>query len=193
MYANRAPYAIAIVIVFTLVLIAAIRKGADNRIMLPASKTVAVQTPEQAFTLWQQSGVKGRTLILFDEYPHMNGLRNYPGPPQLTRYNLIEYSIFKNIIRKIYLIVPEDSWNELLQQKDKRPLRSAPGLAQGMYLFTMSGVPLIATTPSSLGQLSEDVLVYINKDLFDPEKVIEQLRQKKIHSDIIISCQGINR
>lgn len=193
MYANRAPYVIAIVIVFTLVLIAAIRKGADNRIMLPASKTVAVQNPEQAFTLWQQSGVKGRTLILFDEYPHMNGLRNYPGTPQLTRYNLIEYSIFKNIIRKIYLIVPEDSWNELLQQKDKRPLRSAPGLAQGMYLFTMSGVPLIATTPSSLGQLSENVLVYINKELFDSEKVIEQLRQKKIHSDIIISCQGINR
>lgn len=193
MFANRAPYIIAIVIVFTLVIIAAIRKGADNRIMLPASKTETVQTPEQAFTLWQQSGVKGRTLILFDEYPHMNGLRNYPETPQLTRYNLIEYSIFKNIIRKIYLIVPEESWNELLQQKDKRPLRSAPGLAQGMYLFTMNGVPLIATTPSSLGQLSEDVLVYINKELFDSEKVIEQLRQKKIHSDIIISCLGINR
>lgn len=193
MYTNKTAYTIAIISAFTLVVLIAIRQGTSNRIILTSSKTVTVQTPDHAFSIWNKSGVRGRTLLLFDDYPHMKGLRNYHGPPQLTPYNLIEYSIFKNIIRKIYLIVPDNSWNELLQQKDKRPVRNAPGLAQGLYLSTMSGVPLIATTPFSINHLSEEVLVYINTELFDFDQVIEQLKQRRIRSDIIVNYQGTHR
>lgn len=190
MYAHKTAYTLAIVAACVFVIFCALHRGARNRVMLTASQTVTVQSPDQAFTLWQQSGVRGRILILFDKYPHMKGLRNYHGSPELTQWNLVEYSVLKNIVRKIYLVVPEGEWEELLLQKEKRPIRPASNLARGMYLSTRSGIPFIAVPPSSLGHISEEVLVYVNTELFDPAQVAELLKQKTIRSDIMITYRG---
>lgn len=192
MYPHKTAYTLAILAAFAIVASIAAQTGAHNRITLSTSKTVDVQTADQAFSVWSQSGVRGRTLILFDNYPHMRGLHNYQDSPQLTQHNLIEYAIFKNIVRRIYLVVPDNSWNELLQHREKRPIRDVPGLTHGLYLSSMSGVPLIATTLSSLGQLPEDVLVYINTGVFDAGQAVELLKQKKIRSDIVIKYRGTN-
>lgn len=190
MYPHRTAYTIAIFVVCAFVIFFALQKGAHNRVMLAEHKTVTIQTPDQAYNVWQNNGVKGRILILFDSYPHMKGLRNYNGSLNLTQWNLVEFSVLKNIVRKIYLVTPENEWEELLLHKEKRPIRDVLGLTRGVYLSTMSGIPFIATTPSSLGHISEEVLVYLNEGLFDPVQVIDLLNQNTIRSDIMIICRG---
>lgn len=190
MYANRTAYTVAVSIVFILVVLLAMQIGAHSRSMLTASKTVAIQTPEEAFAVWTQSGVRGRTLILFDNYPHMNGLRSYNGLPKLNHWNVIEYSIFKNIIRRINLIVPEENWSEFLKRGEIRPISSKFNDVRNIYLTTTSGVPMITSIPASIQKVSEKVLVYINTDFYDYEKTINLLREKGIQSDLIILYGG---
>lgn len=190
MYTHRNIYTIAILTAFALVTLMAVRIATHNRIILPGSKTVTIQTPDQAYAVWQKNGVKGRTIILFDNYPHMKGLRSYNGLPQLSQWNVIEYSIFKNIIRRIYLVVPEETWSEFLNRGEIRPISKNSPNMQSIYLTTTSGVPLITSTPTSIQILPEKVLIYINTSFYDYDKAITLLREKGIQSDLIIIYRG---
>jgi hypothetical protein len=172
-------------------IILVVSKHGENSRRFASEKTVhTINEPEKAFYLWKESNVSGRTLILFDSYPHNMGLISYNGTPQLTKTNLIEYSIFQNIIRKIYLIVPEIEWNNFRRQKFIRPIREASDLVKGLYLYNQSGIPLIAVTPSSLPHIPEETLVYINKRIFNIDEALGLLGQNKIPSDIIVTFEG---
>jgi hypothetical protein len=149
-----------------------------------------ITSPEEAYSIWKDKNVKGRTLLLFDHYPHAQGLSDYKGAPQLTNANLIEFSIFKNIIRKIYFIVPDEMWEDFRQQELMRPIRPTPGLERGLYLWTYSGIDLIAVTPTSLPQLTEEPLVYINDRIYGEAQTREFLSMKNIESDIMILYKG---
>lgn len=186
MYKNNTAYSLAAIIVFAMVITAVNYHGSSNRIFASGKETLLVDSPKKAYAIWQERRVKGRILLLFDNYPHMMGRFNYAGEPQLGESNLIEFSIFKNVIRKIYFIIPETLWEDFVQQKTTKAITSIATLEKGIFLYNLNGLPIIATTPSSLPHIDEEALVYINNSVFDASKTRELLAQKKITSDIII-------
>jgi len=191
MLKHKTAYTLAICILFICSMLFVSRHGENSRIFASGKNVHTIGVPEKAYYIWKESNVSGRTLILFDSYPHNMGLISYNGIPQLTKTNLIEYSIIKNIIRKIYLIVPEMEWNDFRRQKFIRPIREASDLAKGLYLYNQSGIPLIAVTPSTLPRIPEESLVYINKRLFKSDEALGLLEQNKISSDIVVIFEGV--
>lgn len=192
MYSKRTVWSVASILLFISVLIVMSFHGSRSRVFAQGVTNRSIDSPEQALDIWQGKKVTGRILLLFDKYPHLRGRIGYEGEPQLIPSNVIEMAVFRNIIRKIYLIVPDDEWEEFRQRDTIRPIRAVPGLQRGMYLFSLNGVIIIATTLSSLPNISEKPLVYINNRVFDYAVTLELLSRKKITSDITISLQGRN-
>lgn len=190
MYKYKIANAVALCIMFIGIVFIVSRHGENHRKFASRQTVHTIDSPEKAYYIWKENGVSGRTLILFDSYPHNMGLISYQGLPQLTKTNFIEFSIFQNIIRKIYFVVPETDWNDFRKQKFIRPIREASNLAKGLYLYNQSGIPIIAVTPSSLPHIPEQTLVYINIKRFNSDEALGLLAQNKILSDIIVCYLG---
>ena len=186
MYKNCIVCSLAATILFIAVIAVVSLHGSSNRIFTSGKETLIVDMPQKAYAIWQEKRVKGRILLLFDNYPHMMGRFNYAGEPQLGESNLIEYSIFKNVIRKIYFIIPDDAWEDFLRQKTTKPIKTIAEMERGIFLYNLNGLPIIATTPSSLPHISEEALVYINNSVFDAGQTRQLLAQKKIATDITV-------
>lgn len=193
MYRHKTTSSIALCILFISIVLAVSRHGENNRIFASVKTAYTVNSPQNAYLIWKEKSVKGRTLILFDTYPHTIGLSAYKGFLQLNKTNLIEFSILNNIIRRIYFIVPEMEWTEFRSQKFVRLIREATNVTKGVYLYNQSGIPFIAVTPSSLPQIEEEVLVYINNEVFDAGQALTLLSEKKISSDIIIQYESLSK
>lgn len=193
MYKCKNASLLAVFTLFISIIIVVSHKGDSSRNFANGSTSFTIYSPENAYAIWSDRKLHGRVLILFDNYPHAKGLRFYNGTPQLTQSNVMEFSIFKNIIRKIYYIVPEKQWADFRGQKEMNPIREVLALDQGVYLNTLSGIPLIAVTPSSLPEIKEIVLVYTNNKVFDTSFTEDLLKKKHITSDVFITCQDIPR
>ena len=194
MYKNGTAWSLTIILLFIAALLLVSFHGYRSRVFSAESIAETVDLSEKTFLLWQDKNVKGRILLLFDNYPHMMGLYTYYGAPyQLSSSNFIELGVFQNMIREIYFIVPDNIWEEFRTMEIMHPLRAVPGLERGLFLYNMSGVPIIATTPTSLPHLSERVLVYINGSIVNDADARRLLLQKKISSDIIVLYPGSHK
>jgi hypothetical protein len=189
MIKDNTAYSLTAVLLFIIIIVIVTFHGNRNRLFASGTMKVTIENPEAAYDIWKEKQVKGRILLLFDNYPHMRGFYTYGGIPSLDRSNLVEFGVFQNIIRKIYLIIPDQEWEEFRQQETVHPLRKAAAGERGLYLYSMSGIPIIATTPASLPHIAEEPLVYVNDQKFDYEKTMDLLSRKKIASDIIIRCR----
>jgi len=191
MYKDRTAYSLVIILLFIMAVLLVSYHGYKSRVFESNSIVATVDLPEKAFLIWQDKKVKGRILLLFDNYPHMMGLYTYYGSPyQLSNSNFIELSVFQNITREIYFIVPDAVWEEFRTMELMHPLRPVPGLERGLFLYNMSGVPIIATTPTSLPRIPETVLVYINGSVANNADARGLLSRKEIRADIIVSYPG---
>lgn len=182
----RTAYSLTAVLLFILVIIVVAYHGNNTRLFAADKPIFTIETPEKAYEIWKAKQVRGRVLLLFDNYPHMRGFGDYDGIPGLNQSNLIEFCVFQNILRKIYLIVPDQDWEEFRRHPFIHPLREVAGVERGLYLDNLSGVLMIATTPSSLPHITEETLVYINDRMFNYETTLDLLSRKWIVSDIII-------
>lgn len=190
MYANRTVYTVAPVITLVMVILTLYLHGNAERTFASGQSSFVVDAPEDVYGIWKANGVRGRILVLFDRYPHIRGRAGYEGVPKLSASNVIEFCVFENIIRKIYFIVPDTDWGTFLREEKMRPLRSVYGLERGLFLSSRTGIPIIATTPSSLPYIGEEALVYINAQVFVDQQARDLLKQKQIVSDIIITVRG---
>jgi hypothetical protein len=87
-------------------------------------------------------------------------------------------------VRRVYLVVRDDEWEAFRAQGAlHRVLRPAPGLAAGAELYTSSGAPLVALPSAALPSLDEEVLVYVNAQVFDPGFVGRLLDARRLVSD----------
>lgn len=187
MYKNKISNSLALCILFFCSVFVVVKHGEVSRKFAPGNMVYTVNAPEKTYYIWKENNLKGRTLILFDSYPHNMGLISYNGPPQLSTTNFVEFSIFQNIIRRVYLVVPEAEWRDFRNQKFVRPIREASDLVKGLYLYNQSGIPMIAVTPSSLPQIKEQLLVYINSKRFKTDEAQAVLTRNNISSDIIVT------
>lgn len=181
-----------IVLLFVLTLVALDSYGKKRRVYvsegMPAS--VAIENPQDAYALWKSKGVKGRVLVLFGNYPHFIRSADYTGVREITSNNFVEYSAFINIVRKIYFVVPDEGWEEKERLNEVGVFRTVSGMERGLYLYNLVGIPIIATTPTSLPPLSDPPLVYINKKMFDEAMILKVIASKGIKPDIIITYKG---
>lgn len=194
MYTNKLTLSLISISLFISTIIVVSTHGKNNRIIAPVSTTHVIESPKEAYQIWLNKRVWGRTLLLFDKYPHLRTRINYSEAPLLTQSNLIEFSVMNNTIRRVYFIVPDNMWGEFIKQEAMtNPFREATSLERGMYLFNLNGIPLIALPLSSLPHIPEKPLVYINNSVFNRLQIMEYLRLHKISSDCIISLQGVSR
>jgi len=182
----RTAYSLTAILLFIMAIIVVTYHGSNSRLFASDKAEFTVENPELAYEIWKEKQVQGRVLLLFDSYPHMGGFGAYDGIPRLNRSNLIEFCVFQNIIRKIYVIVPDQDWEEFRRHPFLHPLREVAGVERGLYLDNLSGVLMIATTPSSLPHMAEETLVYINDRMFNYETTLDLLSRKWIVSDILI-------
>lgn len=173
------------IIVVTAIILFVSHHAIDSRKFANPPVITYISTPKDAYGTWMQSGVHGRVILLFDDYPHMRGLAFYLKKPELTDFNLIEYSIFQNILRKIYLVVHDSEWQTFIGRTDIGKFR-ADRSSGGEYLFTMSGVPLIALPASRVPAFDEQVLVYVNSHYFPFKQAQQLLAGKRISSDCFV-------
>jgi len=191
---NRTAYTVAACGAFLLVLCLLTLHGRSSRSYASQTARLSVDAPEKALALWEAQKVKGRILLLFDNYPHLQGRYTYGDSSfQPTGSNFIELALFQNIIREIYFIVPDYLWEEFRTNEMYHPLRGVPGLERGLFLYSMNGLPIIATTPTSLPQLSEPVLVYVNGSIYKEADARDLLAQKNISSELFVTFRDPSR
>jgi len=195
MYKSRSASSLVIVISFLAAVVLVSWHGRNNRLYTAGTSIITVDSPEKAYFAWEEKKVRGRILLLFGSYPHLTRSSDYEGGLHLTSSNVIEFSVLNNLIRKIYYIIPDDSWEDMVQNTMVQKgiigsLRRISCMERGMYLYNLLGIPVIATTPTSLPIPSEKVLVYIDHQLFDEVKVRDILSNKGIASDIVISYKA---
>jgi len=191
MFNNRSACTLGVCSVFILVLLAVVLHGRNSRVYAPQAPVFTVDSPEKTLALWKEKKLKGRILLLFDNYPHLRGRYTYySGSYRPTSTNFIELALFENIIREIYYIVPDYMWEQFRTNEMVHPLRAVPGLERGLFLYSINGLTIIATTPTSLPQLPEQVLVYVNGSMYKVKDARDLLAQKNITSDIFVTYQG---
>lgn len=186
MYKNRTAYSLFALLMFVVVIAAANHHGRNSRRFAQQTVNVTIETPEKAYAIWNENKVKGRILLLFDNFPDMVGLDKYDGSPQLTQRNVFEFAVFNNMIRKIYIMVPDQDWEKYQKIVAGMLINKDGNLDGGIFIDTQSGVPIIAAPLSSLPHLTEEPLVYINDQKFDNDRTMDLLARKKIISDVII-------
>jgi hypothetical protein len=183
---NKTIVSIIILAAFFAVVLGLNWFGISRRVGLREKTVLSVDSPEKIYEAWEARKVRGRILLLFGTYPHFTRTADYEGVRELTALNFVEFSAFNNLVRKIYMIVPDDQWEDIRNQPSIGALRKVPGMERGLYLYTLVGIPIIATTPTSLPPLSETTLVYINSRTFDKAFVQDILSSRGINTDITI-------
>jgi hypothetical protein len=189
-YRHRAAVAAAIGVLLALVLALAWTRGRTGRVTLPQPLTIRVEARDLAYRAWKGADVRGRVLLWFDRYPHLDlDWYRYRDGEQPTAANALDFAVFDGIVRKIFLVVPEEEWdeirrNELAYQGFRRPVGAERVLQ--LRVNDLSGIPLVAATPSSLPALDEEVLVYVNAALHDPGEVARVLAGRNIRADLTV-------
>lgn len=190
-YRHASAWTLAAVAFLAAALAGAQWYGTSRRVFASPPAVAEVSGPAAAALAWRQRGLRGRVLVLFDHYPHADvgeGLQT--GEPRSPE-SLVDYGVFHGMLRRVYLVVPDDRWDEFRRQEGLyKILRPAPGLSQGVELFTFSGVPMIALPTSALPRLDEPALVYVNGRVFDAAWVPDLLRRRGIVSDLLLTWPG---
>lgn len=167
------------------------RHGKAARAFAPELGLVLeVERPEQALEVWSQRGVRGRTLLLFGPFPHPWRSTD-GGPHQRGPDSFVTVAALENVIRRIYVLVPDDDWDRLFGVPLPGFYREAPGLSRGLYMHYPLGLPVIATTPSALPRREEPALVYVDRRRFDADAVRRHLERMGQRFDLLVVSAGL--
>lgn len=188
--AARTRISVAILLLSIAIVLALDHHGKSRRIYSSGHVVLEVARPEQAYEAWKDSGARGRTLLLFGAFPHPWRSAG-GGPHQRGPDSIVTRAALENIVRRIYVLVPDDRWDALFGVPLPGFFRAAPGLEKGLYMHYPLGLPVIATTPSSLPRLAEPPLVYVDRTRFELRQVEELLSQKGVASDLLVASTGM--
>jgi hypothetical protein len=182
----RAWLSLALVLLFTGTLLSLDRFGRGRRVYAPGRTVLEVARPEDAAEAWKAHGLAGRTLLLFGPFPHLLRASTAEAERPREEQDFVERAALDNVVRRVYYVVPDDRWDSLFGRDLPGFFRDAPGLWRGRYLHYSLGLPIIATTPTSLPRLDEPVLLYVDRTRFDPAFAFEVLSKLGMTSDFIV-------
>jgi hypothetical protein len=164
-------------------------RGRSARVFAAEKVVLEVERPDQVFDVWSARGVRGRTLLLFGPFPHP--WRSSEGAHAHGPDSFVTRAALENLVRRIYVLVPDHLWDEEFGVPRPGFFRSVPGLAQGYYMHYPLGLPVIATTPSSLPELGEPALVYVDRSRFHPGAVQRFLARAGVRFDVLVTSKGL--
>lgn len=190
-YAHRGAWTLGAVLLFAAAAAGLAWHGARSRVFAPAPVTRLVASQAEASALWRGLGLRGRTLLWFDDYP-MALLALDPGQPGTADpSDAMGHAIQHNVIRRAYLVLPEARWARFRERAALYlPLQPVPEAPAPVALHTLSGIPFVAVTPSSLPRLDEPVLVWVNGALYDLPQAAAALQARGLTADVVVALQG---
>jgi len=155
--------------------------GISGRVYSKSREVRIIPAPYHAFLVWGEKGVRGRILFLFDRYLNAEHLDT-----SLTQDNYVYLSIKKNMVREVYHIVPDDSWEEVENTILRYPLVSYSGGVFRMFLDDGSSVFIMRLR--NVTPVKEEVLLNINLEYYktdDLRKIMTLLKGNVLSSDVI--------
>ncbi|HSN16122.1 MAG TPA: hypothetical protein VLT61_15925 [Anaeromyxobacteraceae bacterium] len=164
--------------------------GRARRRFSPREEVIEVARPEQTLDAWRERGLRGRTLVLFGPFPHLWRTSYSDGAPRGPQ-GFVELAALENVVRRVYFLVPDEDWEVQFGGDLPGFYRRVPGVARGLYMHYSLGLPVVATTPSSLPRLHEPALVYVDQERFDLASTRRVLARKGIVSDLIVASRGM--
>lgn len=149
----------------------------------PEARTVAA--PQDALKVWEERGIRGRILFLFDR--NLNADRTVSAP---SAENYVYLAIRNNMVRRIYHVIPDGSWEEVERTLDSYPLVSRH---KGVYrTFFEDGSSLLIMRLRDVPAVKEKALVHINADYWDMDglKEIAGLLKKGVLRGDVVTVSG---
>jgi hypothetical protein len=181
----------ATILVFVATLLSLDAFGKGRRQFSPGREVLVVERPIQVYELWKARGVRGRTLVLFGPFPHLWRTSYVEGAAPAGEQSFVERAARDNLVRRVYFLVPDEDWDKLFGRDLPGFFRRVPGLDRGLYMHYSLGLPIVATTPSSLPTLGEPALVYVDTTRFELPFVERVLSRKGIRADLILTSAGM--
>jgi tetratricopeptide (TPR) repeat protein len=143
-----------------------------ERVLLEGGTIALIENHDRAYELWQQAGVRQRTLLHIDAHHDMWWADNVGS---LSIANFISLAIAQNLVREIYWVVPDATWStsegraavgrHLRKIQDGYPGTRAPHRSERRRIRTsVMDRPLVVCSLDSLPRLSESVLLDIDVD-----------------------------
>lgn len=155
--------------------------GVSNRVFLKSRGLRVMDNPSSAVAVWTESGVHGRTLILFDK--KLNA-RHDASSLTDTNYNFV--AIRRNIVRKIYHVIPDSLFPQV---EETIKMKKNVGSSQGVYRMTIEGAPLFVMRMKDIPpDIGEEALVQVNGDSWDEGEMLqiaELIERGLIKSDLL--------
>lgn len=186
---TRVAFAVGIVASLVAALLLLDGRGKAARAFARTPAALEADRPDQVLDIWRAQGVRGRTLLLFGPFPHpgRTGEARATGRPE----GLVSAAAFEGVVRRVYVVVPDERWEEDFGAPRPGFYRAVPGLARGLYMRYPLGLPVVATTPSALPALAEPSLVYVDRRRFDPAAVMEYLARTRQRFDLLVTSTGL--
>jgi hypothetical protein len=170
-------------------------KGVSSRHILNEHIVYKIERPSDAFRIWKERAVKGRSLIfinprlsipeIFQNSVEMRFSMMKRELVPLNDSNFLIHAIINNQVRRIYYIVPDEVWDTL--KKDLGSNRAVSVRGQRLRV-TIDGVPLIIERSRDFKSFYERHLVYINSSVISAyeQGFINRLITDKGIADIVI-------
>jgi len=143
----------------------------------------AIAQPADAYYEWEKFKVHGRILILFAR--QLNAEES-ESDVSVTGDNYIYQAAKRNMIRKIYHIIPDGAWSEV-----ERTLSQFPMVAHSKDTFRFDiagGVPVLIMRIKDVPALKEKVLINIDGGCWSEKELNEisfELQRKDVESDLV--------
>lgn len=173
--------------------------GLAGRTYAAKRRVVGVTRPQDAYSVWRESGVRGRVLVSFAYYisvddssqPQIFQAAGNPAAEKrvVSERNFLTAAEYAGMIRRVYQVVPDAQYDQLAARIAARD----PSVSMFMHdgpriVFVDLGVPVEVTKASELPSFSAPVLVYADKAqeaAYDPAVLRRWLSDPKL-SDLVV-------
>jgi hypothetical protein len=175
--------------VLILVLTVLSDKGERNRRIAVSPLYAGVSMMADALKLWESQGMRGRVLVLFDRRLNADSTGGADLPASMLREtaeNYVYVAYRKNIVRKVYHVIPDASWSDVEHKLTGNPYVERRG---GGFRLTIEGMPVHIQRLQGLPVIDEPVLLIINQDLWDNgvlRHVARLMKSGVLRSDIVL-------
>jgi tetratricopeptide (TPR) repeat protein len=184
----------------------------------PVDRVFKVENHDQAYHIWRDAGVKQRILVHIDAHHDMWWI---PDLKPLTIANFICPALRKDLVRQVYWVVPDGTWETATGRKavlrhvekivKKYPGRvGSPKIENNQISTLVLGKPLTVCSLSSLPEIAEDVLLDIDVDFLIipavthgesdrheplpwcwPDDLLGQLRDRNLRTDLVTIAYSV--
>jgi len=176
----------AIVLLFVGTVIWTFTYGPVRRGFVSPEKTVTLHSAGEIEDLWESTGVRGRTAVIFARHLNLPALgSSYPDGSYL------DTAMRHGMVRKAYYVVPDRVWPETasLQKTAGGVLMAPPQVTRSGYFLLHEGGRIYVMPLSKYNPIKEKALVVIESAAWSPEehlKIDHLFRLGLLSTDLMI-------